>query len=369
MSKRDYYETLAVEKNAGEDELKKAYRRLAVQFHPDRNPGDKAAEERFKEINEAYQILSDPQKRAAYDRLGHAAFGQGGFGGAGFEQGFGSFSDIFDNIFGDIFGNQRGGGAGQGVDLRYNLELTFEEAAFGLEKELEFERDSICDTCHGSGAKPGTQPKACKSCRGTGQVRFNQGFFTMQRSCPQCQGRGAVVEEKCKDCRGAGKTRRPAKVPVKIPAGIDSEQRLRLRGEGEIAEPGGVAGDLYVVIRVKEHPLFQRQNEHILLELPITFVQAALGAEVEVPTLGGTTKVKLSHGTQNGETIRLKGKGIKRLNGTGSGDQLVRVVIETPTSLTSRQKEILREFEKEGSRESQPIIASYLKKFKELFNA
>lgn len=368
MSKRDYYETLAVEKGASEEELKKAYRRLAVQFHPDRNPGDKAAEERFKEINEAYQILSDPQKRAAYDRMGHAAFGQGGYGGAGgFEQGFGNFSDIFDNIFGDIFGNQRG--AGQGVDLRYNLELSFEEAAFGLEKELEFERDSICDTCRGSGAKPGTQPKACRSCRGSGQVRFNQGFFVMQRTCPSCQGRGSVVEDKCKECRGAGKMRRPSKVSVKIPAGIDSEQRLRLRGEGEIAEPGGTPGDLYVVIRVREHPLFQRQNEHILLELPITFVQAALGAEIEVPTLGGTTKVKLSPGTQNGETIRLKGKGIKRLNGTGSGDQLVRINIETPTHLTSRQKELLREFETEGSRDSQPVIASYLKKFKELFNA
>ena len=365
MSKRDYYEILQVERNATEDELKKAYRKLAVQFHPDKNHGNKEAEERFKEINEAYQVLSDPQKRSAFDRFGHS--GLGGMGG--FEQGFAgaSFTDIFDNIFGDLF-NQGGGGPSAGVDLRYQMEVTFEEAALGVEKNINFEKETACETCAGSGAKPGTKPKTCKQCRGTGQVRFNQGFFTMSRTCSTCMGRGVVIEEKCDGCRGRGRIKKAHSVSVKVPPGIDHEQRLRLRGEGEIGEPGGKPGDLYVVIAVHEHPLFRREAEHLILDLPISFVQASLGAEVEIPTLAGTTPLKIPSGIQHGELKRLKGKGIARLNGSGFGDLIVRVLVETPTRLSNRQKELLQEFEKESSKDCQPLIASFLQKFKEIFS-
>lgn len=366
MTKRDYYEILQVSRTATDEELKKAYRKLAVAHHPDRNPGDKTAEDLFKEINEAYQVLSDPQKRAAFDRFGHAGLG----GAGGFEQGFGggaSFSDIFDNIFGDMF-NQGGQGQAGGVDLRYHLELSFEEAALGTEKKITFEKQATCETCAGSGAKAGTKPKTCKTCRGAGQVRFNQGFFTLTRTCASCLGRGSLVEEKCEGCRGKGKIKKPHSVMVKVPAGIDNEQRLRLRGEGEIAEPGGRPGDLYVLVKILEHPLFQREEEHVILDFPITFVQASLGADVEVPTLGGLTALKIPAGTQSGDLKRLKNKGIARLNGTGFGDQIVRILVETPTKLNARQKEILQEFEKEGTRESQPGIATFLQKFKEIFN-
>ncbi len=366
-TREDYYIILGVIRTVSDDELKKAYRKLAIQHHPDRNPGDKASEEKFKQLNEAYQILSDPQKRAAYDKFGHAGVNQGGFGGGGFEQGFGggSFSDIFDNIFGDIFGGQSGGSSG--VDLRYNLDITFEEAAFGIEKEINFEKESTCETCSGNGAKPGTKPKACKNCRGTGQVRFNQGFFTLSRPCATCAGRGVVIEDKCPDCRARGRVRKPHNVTVKVPAGIDSEQRLRLRGEGESSELGGQSGDLYVHIRVTEHAFFKREGEHVTLELPITFSQAALGAEIDVPSLLGATALKIPAGTQSGAILRLKGKGIKRLNGSGFGDQLVRLNIETPTKLTARQKELMREFETESAKESHPGVTSFLNKFKEIF--
>ena len=364
MSKRDVYEVLGIVRNAETGEIKSAYRKLAVQFHPDRNPGDKSAEEKFKEINEAYQILGDAQKRARYDQFGHAGFGSG----SGFEQGFsGSFSDIFDNIFGDIFGGQSGPSAG--VDLRYNMEVTFEEAAFGVEKEINFEKESSCDTCQGSGAKAGTRPKTCKTCRGTGQVRFNQGFFTLSRPCSTCRGRGVVIEERCEPCKGRGRTRRPHAVSVKVPAGIDDEQRLRIRGEGEIAEPGGKPGDLYVHVKVKEHALFQRQDEHVILDLPVTIVQAALGAEIEVPTLMGATQVKVSPGTQSGEILRLKGKGIKRLNGSGFGDQLIRVLVEIPRALNSRQKDLLKQFEQEANHESHPGLMNFLEKCREIFKS
>jgi len=364
MTKRDYYEILGVARKASDEEIKKAYRKAAVQYHPDRNAGDKKAEERFKEINEAYQILSDPNKRAAYDQFGHA--GISGAGGFGFEQGFsGAFSDIFDNIFGDIFGG--GAGGSSGVDLRYVLEITFEEAAFGTEKAIHFEKDASCDGCSGSGAKPGTKPVSCRACRGTGQVRFNQGFFTLTRTCSSCMGRGFTIEEKCPACRGRGRTRRSHSVSVKIPPGVDSDQKLRLRGEGEISEPGGRSGDLYVVLKVKEHSLFKRDNEHVLLDVPVSIAQAALGAEVDIPTLLGTTKLKVPTGTQSGETIRLKGKGIKRLNGSGFGDQLVRILVEVPTHLTARQKELLEEFDREGTKDSHPGIMTFLEKFREIF--
>ncbi len=362
-TREDYYILLGVTRTATDDELKKAYRKLAIQHHPDRNPGDKVSEEKFKQLNEAYQILSDPQKRAAYDQFGHAGVNQG-FGG--FEQGFGagSFSDIFDNIFGDIFG---GGGGSSGVDLRYNLEISFEEAAFGVEKEINFEKESSCKSCDGNGAKAGTKPKTCRNCRGTGQVRFNQGFFTLSRPCAGCSGRGVIIEEKCPDCRGRGRVRKPHTVTVKVPAGIDSEQRLRLRNEGESSELGGQSGDLYVHIRVKEHALFRREAEHVILELPITFTQAAIGAEIDVPTLLGATPLKVPSGTQSGTILRLKGKGIKRLNGSGFGDQLVRLNIETPAKLSTRQKELLREFESESAKDSHPGVTSFLNKFKEIF--
>lgn len=362
MSKRDYYEILAVEKTVDEDGLKKAYRRLAIQYHPDRNPGDKKAEELFKEVNEAYQILSDAKKRAQYDRFGHAGMGGAGFGG--FESGFsGSFTDIFDNIFGDMFGG--GGGRSQGIDLRYNLELEFEEAAAGAEKKITFEKEFTCDTCVGSGAKPGTKPKVCKSCQGTGQVRFNQGFFTLARTCPQCAGRGSTITEHCSDCRGKGRIKKPHSVVVKVPAGIDSEQRLRLKAEGEIAEANGAPGDLYVIIHVKDHPFFKRENEHVILDLPITFAQAALGTDLEVPTLHGEAKIQVKPGTQTGETLRLKGKGIKRLNGSGFGDEFIRITVEVPKHLSSKQKELLRQFEKEDRPECHPGITSFIEKFKE----
>jgi molecular chaperone DnaJ len=366
MAKEDYYIILGIVRGASDDEIKKAYRRLAVQFHPDRNPGDKSAEEKFKEVNEAYQVLSDAQKRAAYDQFGHAGLGGAGFGG--FEQGFGaSFSDIFDNIFGDMFSG--GGGASSGVDLRYNLEITFEEAAFGIEKQINFEKEASCDTCGGQGAAPGTKPKACRTCRGTGQVRFNQGFFTLSRPCSTCMGRGVIIEDRCTNCRGRGRIRKPHSIAVKVPAGIDSDQRLRLKGEGEIGEPGGAAGDLYVHIRVQEHALFKREGEHVLLELPITFVQATLGSEIEVPTLGGSTTLKINPGTQSLSMVRLKGKGIKRLNGSGFGDQVVRLIIETPTKLSARQRELLIQFQEEDNRESHPGVMSFVQKFREIFKS
>ncbi|MFM8316500.1 MAG: molecular chaperone DnaJ [Deltaproteobacteria bacterium] len=364
MAKRDYYEILGVSRGVSDEELKKAFRKLAIQYHPDKNPGDKKAEDAFKEVNEAYQVLSDPKKRGMYDQFGHAGMGAGagGFDPSGFASG--SFSDIFDNIFGDIFGG--GGRQTGGVDLRYNLEITFEEAALGTEKKITFEKEFACETCTGSGAKPGTRPQACKQCRGTGQVRFNQGFFTLARTCPQCAGRGAIIESKCSDCRGQGSVKKPHSVNVTIPAGIDNDQRIRLRGQGEIAETGGTPGDLYVSVRVQEHPLFKREGEHVIVDMPITFTQAALGAEIDVPSLSGSLKVDLKSGTQSGETYRLKGKGIKRLNGSGHGDQFVRVNVEIPKHLTSKQKDLLRQFEKEERPDAHPGVTSFLKKFKDI---
>jgi molecular chaperone DnaJ len=366
--KKDYYETLGVNRAAGEEEIKKAYRKLALQHHPDRNPGDKQAEEKFKEVSEAYQVLSDAQKRAQYDQFGHAAFGDGGPFAGGFD-----FTAGFEDIFGDIFGEFFGAGGGRrrsrsrGEDLRYNLTLAFEEAVNGTEKKIKIPRHGPCETCHGSGAKPGTAPQACPTCRGRGQVSFQQGFFSVSRTCNQCQGQGSIIKSPCADCGGAGRTRKMHTLSVKIPAGVDTGSRLKLRGEGESAAAGGSAGDLYVVIQVEPHPIFLRDNLDILCDVPISFVQAALGAEIDVPTLEGKVKMKIPPGTQSAKVFRMKGRGIKDVQGYRQGDQHVRIKVETPTHLTAREKELLKEFAASGGEESHPISKGFFEKMKELF--
>lgn len=369
MSKRDYYQVLGVSRGVDGDELKRAYRRLAVKYHPDRNPGDKEAEETFKELSEAYSVLSDSKKRATYDRFGHAGMGQGGGFGGGFEGGFsGSFTDIFDNIFGDIFNQGGGPSAASGIDLRFQMQISFTEAAFGVERDITFERENVCDSCQGTGAEKGTDQKTCHTCQGAGQVRLSQGFFTLARTCPTCRGRGRIVEHHCTKCKGAGRAKKEVTLNVNIPAGIDTGQRLRLRGEGEMAEPNGMVGDLYVEVAVKEHPLFSREGEHVLLELPITFVTASLGGDVDVPTLKGKETIRIAAGTQTGTLLRLRGKGIKRLNGSGFGDELIKVVVETPTRLSQKQKGLLKQFEEESQSDAQPGISNFIAKFRELFN-
>ena len=367
-SKADYYELLGVSRDIGVEELKKAYRKAALRYHPDRNPGDKAAEEKFKELSEAYQVLSDPEKRSQYDRFGHAAFeqGAGGFGG-GFD-----FSTNFEDIFGDIFGDFFGGGGragrqARGQDLAYSLEVSFEEAAFGTEKTVSIPRRVTCATCQGTGAEPGTRPQTCGTCRGSGQMRFQQGFFTVARTCNRCGGQGSVVTDPCTECQGAGAVRKTSNLQIKIPGGVDSGSRLKLRGEGEAGPVGGIAGDLYVTIQVGEHPLFERQNNEVICELPISFPQAALGADIEAPTLEGKIKMKVPAGTQSGSIFRLRGKGIVDLRGRGRGDQLVRIVVETPTDLGAKQKELLEEFARLNGGEVHPISKGFFDKVKELF--
>lgn len=366
--KKDYYELLGVSRNAGEEEVKKAYRKLALKYHPDRNPGDKQSEEKFKEVSEAYQVLVDPQKRAQYDQFGHAAFGDGGPFAGGFD-----FTSGFEDIFGDIFGEFFGAGTGKrrsrtkGDDLRYNLTITFEEAAFGAEKKIKIPRHGSCDTCHGSGSKPGTSPRSCPTCRGRGQVSFQQGFFSISRTCNQCHGQGSIISDPCATCNGAGRVRKYHTLSVRIPPGVDTGSRLKLRGEGEGGLSGGPAGDLYVVIQVEPHPLFVRDGVDIICEVPVSFVQAALGAEIDVPTLDGKVKMKVPAGSQSGKIFRLKGKGIRDVQGYHQGDQLVRVVVETPTHLTSRQKELLKEFASLGGEEIYPLSKGFFEKVKQLF--
>ena len=372
-TKRDYYEILGVARGASEDELKKAYRRLAIQLHPDRNPGNKQAEERFKEVNEAYQILSDPERRAQYDRFGHSAFqgapGQGPFGGFDFSQGF---EEVFSDIFGDFFGTGRGRARSRsrrGDDLRYDLEVEFEEAARGTEKVVRFQRLTLCEGCNGTRSKGGsTGARQCPNCRGSGQVRTQQGFFSISTTCSQCRGEGTIISEPCPKCQGQGRIRKQESLSVKIPAGVDNGSRLKLRGEGEAGYGGGTPGDLYVIIHVKEHSLFARQENHIVIEVPISFPQAALGCEIEVPTLEGKVKLKVPSGTQSGKVLRLKGKGIVDLHGYGRGDQLIRVVVETPRSLTARQREILEEFAQlDGKAVNHPLSKGFVDKLKEMF--
>ena len=366
--KKDYYELLGVNRSAGEDEIKKAYRKLALQHHPDRNPGDKQAEEKFKEVSEAYSVLSDAQKRSQYDQFGHAAFGESGPFSGGFDFS-GGFEDVFGDIFGEFFGGggSRRRGRGRGEDLRYNLTLKFEEAAFGVEKKIKIPRHGPCETCRGTGAKAGTAPQTCPTCHGRGQVSFQQGFFSVSRTCSQCHGQGTIVKEPCATCGGAGRVRTMHTLSVKIPAGVDTGSRLKLRDEGETGPVGGVPGDLYVVIQTESHPIFVRDNLDIICDIPISFVQAALGAEIDVPTLDGKVKMKIPSGTQSGKVFRMKGKGIKDVQGLQQGDQHVRVIVETPTRLTAKQKELLKDFAELGGEEVNPLSKGFFDKVKELF--
>lgn len=365
-AKKDYYELLGVSRNASEEEIKKAYRKLALQYHPDRNPGDKQSEEKFKEVSEAYQILSDAEKRAKYDQYGHAAFGDGSPFPGGFD-----FTAGFEDVFGDIFGEFFGGGArrgrGRGDDLRYNLTLKFEEAVSGTEKKIKIPRHGPCETCHGSGAKAGTAPQTCPTCRGRGQVSFQQGFFSVSRTCSQCHGQGTMVKDPCANCGGSGRLRNLHTLNVKIPGGVDTGSRLKLRSEGESAPAGGAPGDLYVVIQVEPHPIFIRENLDILCDVPISIAQAALGAEIDVPTLNGKVKMKIPAGTQSGKVFRMKGKGVNDVQGYHQGDQHVRVSVETPTHLTARQKELLKEFATAGGEDVNPMAKGFLDKMKDLF--
>ena len=355
MAKRDYYEVLGVARNAGEDELKKAYRKLAMKHHPDRNPDDKAAEEKFKEAKEAYEVLSDAKKREAYDRFGHAGVdpsAAGGFGGAGAgAAGFGGFADVFGDIFGDIFGAQqggRGGGRGnvyRGADLRYSMEITLEQAAGGHTTEIRVPSWENCEACSGSGAKPGTKPKACHTCGGQGSVRMQQGFFSVQQTCPTCHGSGKVIPDPCQVCDGVGRVKKSKTLEVKIPAGVDDGMRIRSAGNGEPGVNGGPAGDLYVELRVKEHSVFQRDGDDLHCEIPISIVTAALGGKVQVPTLHGRAEIDLPEGTQSGKTFRLRGKGIKGVRSSYPGDLYAHVAVETPVRLSDKQKKMLRDLE------------------------
>ena len=345
MAERDYYEILGVGRNAGEEEIKRSYRRLAMQYHPDRNPGDREAVERFKEASEAYEVLRDPQKREIYDHYGHEGLKGTGFTGfRGFEDIFSTFGDIFEDFFG--FGSTRTGRtmARAGADLRYDLTISFLDAAFGKERDIEIPKSMNCDYCGGSGAEPGTSPSSCPTCGGHGQVSRSQGFFSITTTCPHCQGEGEVIHTPCGQCRGRKKVRRNKSIALKIPPGVETGSRLRLRGEGEEGERGGPPGDLYVIIHVEPHEFFGRDGDDITCQIPISFSQAALGEEIEVPTLNGTRKLSIPKGTQSGQLFRLKGEGFFHMRGYGKGDEIVQVIVKTPTKLTKKQEELLREF-------------------------
>lgn len=376
MSKRDFYDVLGVNRDASDDEIKKAYRKLAMKYHPDRNPDNPKAEEHFKEAKEAYEILSDAQKRAAYDQYGHAGIDPqagmgGGFGGFG---GAGGFSDAFGGIFDEIFGGggARGGRSNvyRGADLRYNLEITLEQAAFGTETKIRIPTMEVCESCKGTGAKAGTQPKTCPTCQGSGQVRLQQGFFSIQQTCPKCHGTGKFIAEPCGSCHGAGRVKQHKTLAVKIPAGVDEGDRIRLSGEGEHGINGGPSGDLYVQIHLKPHPVFQREGNDLHCEMPISFTTAALGGEIEIPTLDGAAKLRIPEETQSGKTFRLRGKGIKGVRSHGHGDLLCHVMVETPVNLTERQKELLRELEetsRDHAERHNPRAKSWMDKVKEFF--
>lgn len=360
MAKKDYYEILGLQKGASEEDIKKAFRKLAIQYHPDKNKGDKEAEEKFKEINEAYQVLTDPEKKAQYDQFGTTDF-NGGFG-AGFDGGFdftdmGGFGDIFDSFFGGGFsGRRRRTGPEKGADIEYSINLTFEEAVFGVEKEITINRHETCETCKGSGAKPGTSPKTCDKCGGTGQMRTQRntplGSFVSMSTCDKCSGKGKVILEPCSDCHGAGKERKHRKITVNIPAGVDTGNVMPLRGQGEHGANGGPPGDLYINIKVSSHPTFKRKGFDIYIDANLSFAKAALGTELKVPTVDGEVKYQVPAGTQPGTVFRLRGKGVPRVNSSGRGDQYVNVVVEIPKTLNEKQKELLRQFmEASGEKE------------------
>ena len=375
MAKRDYYEVLGVAKDVNEEDLKKAYRRLAMKFHPDRNPDNKEAEEKFKEGNEAYEILSNPDKRAAYDRHGHAgvdpSMGAGGFGGG--QRGGGNYSDIFE-AFGDIFGGgQRGGGASRqrgGADLQYTLELTLEEAVKGVKKQVRFTTAAACEVCDGSGSKKGSSMTTCRTCGGAGQVRMQQGFFTVQQTCPTCRGRGQMIKDPCSSCNGEGRTNKQKTLEVTIPAGVDTGDKVRLAGEGEAGANGAPAGNLFVQVVVKDHAIFKRDGGDLYCEVPISFPDAALGCELEVPTLEGKVKLKVPEGTQTGKVFRLRGKGVKPVRAYDVGDMLCRVIVETPVQLNSKQKELLRDFQAslDGNDKQSPNKKTFFDGLKDLFS-
>lgn len=372
MSKRDYYEVLGVSRNASEAELKQAFRRLAMKYHPDRNPGDADAENRFKEAKEAFEVLSDAQKRTAYDQFGHAGVEPGMGGAGGFGAGMGGFADAFSDIFGDIFGAGRSGGTRvrRGADLQYNLDLSLEDAVAGTSVKVRIPSLAACQTCEGSGSRPGTQPQACPTCGGAGQVRMQQGFFSIQQTCPRCRGSGSIVTDPCPDCHGAGRIQEHKTLSVRVPAGVDTGDRIRLAGEGEMGERGGPPGDLYVEIRVKPHPIFQRQGADLYCEVPINMVTAALGGELEVPTLEGRLKLKIPAGTQTHKLFRMRGKGVKPVRASSHGDLICRVVVETPVKLSGEQRELMQKladsFEK-GGRKHSPQQGSWLDGVKKFF--
>jgi molecular chaperone DnaJ len=374
MAKVDFYELLEVQRNASDDEIKKAYRKMALKYHPDRNQGDKAAEEKFKQVSEAYEVLADPEKRAAYDRFGHAAFGPGsrGAGGGGFHDPFDIFQQVFGGaggVFSDFFGGGGGGrgGAQGGNDLRYDLQLTFEEAAFGCEKEINIRRKESCDSCDGSGASPGTTTTRCSQCGGRGQVSAQRGFFMVSQTCPRCRGTGSVIEKPCKSCNGIGLVDKMAKIKIRVPGGVEDGMRLRSAGNGESGTRGGPPGDLYVVLHVKEHEIFKRDGEDIYCEVPISFALAALGGELEVPTLEGSARLKIAPGTQGGTLFRLRGKGVQSLDGDGHGDQHIRVIVEVPDKLNSEQRKKLEEFARSCNEDVFPMRKSFLASVKRIF--
>ncbi len=375
MSKRDFYETLGVQKNANEAEIKKAYRRLAMKYHPDRNSGEANAEEKFKEAKEAYEILSSGEKRQAYDQFGHAGVDQS-MGGGG--QGGGNFHDIFGDVFGDIFGGGGGGGRGRsqqshvqrGADLRYVLELNLEEAVLGCEKKINYTANVNCKSCHGSGAKEGTHAESCPTCGGSGEVRVSQGFFTIQQSCPRCHGSGKVIKDPCRTCRGTGQVKESKTLSVKVPEGVDNGDRIRLGGEGEPGKHGGPAGDLFVQVVVKDHSIFEREDSNLYCEVPISFTTAALGGELEVPCIDGRVKLAIPAETQSGKIFRVRGKGVKPVRGGIKGDLMCRVIIETPVRLTRDQKDLLKKFEDsfKGNSKHNPQSSSWMDKVKKFFD-
>ena len=382
MAKRDYYETLGVAKGASADEIKKGYRTKAKELHPDRNADNPNAEAQFKEANEAYEVLKDPEKKAAYDRYGHAAF-EGGMGGGGGHRGGGfggggqgdfssAFSDVFDDLFGDFMGGQRGGGgrrAARGADLRYNLGITLEDAYRGMQKSINVPTSVACDSCNGSGSEGGAEPTTCPTCSGMGKVRAQQGFFTVERTCPTCSGMGQIVKNPCKSCRGAGRVEKDRALSVNIPAGVETGTRIRLAGEGEAGMRGGPSGDLYIFIEGQDHKLFERDGPNLFCRVPVSMSTAALGGSIEVPTIdGGRGRVQIPAGSQSGRQMRLRGKGMPPLRGGGTGDMIIELAVETPVNLTSRQKELLQEFEKESSNNN-PESSSFFSSVKSFWDS